>query len=247
MFQEIKIDTLYIDEHLLVVNKPAGLRVIPDGYQKHLPDLHHLLMERFGKLWVVHRLDRETSGVNLFARDAHTHRFLNQQFQNRQIKKVYHLFAIGPPLTNTVEIKFPLRINGDRAHRTVIDFQKGKSASTLVRVIQLLPKNILLIEAEPQSGYTHQIRAHISAAGYWLLNDPLYFPWNNPPSHKEARPHLPSHYREICQDLPVRRIALHSYKIEFFHPALQRPLQVLAPYPEDFKMTLHRLKNESGI
>lgn len=247
MFLDHEIPLLYADEHLLVVNKPAGLRVIPDGYQKNLPNLHQLLTEKFGRLWVVHRLDRETSGAILFARNAETHRHLNQQFQNRQIKKAYHLLAIGSHNNNPLEINYPLRVNGDRAHRTVVDFQRGKSATTLIHLIQSLQKRILLLEATPQTGYTHQIRAHLSAAGYWLLNDPLYFPWDHPPGQSEAHPRLPTHYRDICQPLPIRRIALHSWKIEFYHPVLQQIFQITAPYPEDFTMTITQLQNEGGI
>ncbi len=244
MAQDIEIILLYSDEHLLAVNKPAGLRVIPDGYHKDLPNLHHLLIENFGRLWVVHRLDRETSGVTLFARDAETHRHLNLQFETRQIKKLYHLLAIGPQITAPFEISYPLRVNGDRSHRTIPDFQKGKPSLTFVRHIQSFQSDILLLEAEPKTGYTHQIRAHLSAAGYWLLNDPLYFPWSNPPGQTDARPRLPAHYRDICQSLPIQRIALHSWKIEFFHPILLTPLQITAPYPQDFLMTLTKLQNE---
>ncbi|GAP10921.1 pseudouridylate synthases, 23S RNA-specific [Bellilinea caldifistulae] len=246
MLPKNEIILLYADEYLLVVNKPAGLRVIPDGYHRDLPNLYHLLMDKFGKLWVVHRLDRETSGAILIARNADTHRHLNQQFQNRLIKKTYHLLAMGHQITEPLKITYPLRVNGDRAHRTVIDFQKGKPASTFVNQVESLQKDILLLEAEPKTGYTHQIRAHLAAAGYWLLNDPLYFPYNHPPGHADSHPHLPPNYRHIGQSLPIRRIALHSWKIEFFHSVLQRTLQIIAPYPDDFECTITQLQNEGG-
>lgn len=236
----------YIDTHLLVVNKPAGLRTIPDGYQKDLPNLHHLLMEYYGRLWVVHRLDRETSGAILFARNAETHRLLNLQFQNRQIKKAYHLLAFGPPSTTPFEINYPLRVNGDRAHRTVIEFRHGKPAITLVNLVQSLKDGILLIEAQPITGYTHQIRAHLSAAGYWLLHDNLYFPWNRRPDSPDAHPVLPQEYLHKCDALPIHRLALHCRKIEFIHPIFLRPIGITAPYPDDFNETINLLKIEDG-
>jgi len=241
-----EIFPLYIDNHLLVVNKPAGLRTIPDGYQKDLPDLHHILMERYGRLWVVHRLDRETSGAILFARNASFHRLLSLQFQNRQIKKVYHLLAIGSPVTAPFEINYPLRVNGDRSHRTVVDFRRGKPAITLIHWIQPLKDSVLLIEAQPLTGYTHQIRAHLSAVGYWLLHDNLYFPWNRPPGSSDAHPSLPEEYQRKCHALPIHRVALHCLRLEFLHPISLLPFPITAPYPDDFNQTINLLKIEDG-
>lgn len=243
-FSQLQI--LHEDEHLIVVNKPAGLRVIPDGYRKDLPDLHHLLGETYGRLWVVHRLDRETSGAILFARTAESHKLLNQQFQNREVNKVYHLLAIGHPLHDELKIEYPLRINGDRAHRTVVDFENGKPAYTYVRLIQRFPNNINLVEALPKTGYTHQIRAHLAAAGYWLLNDTLYFPYDQPPEQPNAHPALPAEYRTLCQKLPIHRIALHCLHIQFFHPYHKQLFSITAPYPADFLQTLELLQKEGG-
>lgn len=241
-----EIIPIYIDTHLLVVNKPAGLRTIPDGYQKDLPNLHHLLMKQYGRLWVVHRLDRETSGAILFARDAKTHRLLNLQFQNRQIKKFYHLLAIGSPLTDPLEIDYSLRVDGDRSHRTVVDFHRGKPAITLLHQIQLLRNGILLIEAQPLTGYTHQIRTHLSAAGYWLLHDNLYFPRDRPPDSSGAHPSLPEEYQRMSHALPIHRLALHCRRMEFIHPIFLRPIGITAPYPDDFNETINLLKIEDG-
>ncbi len=241
-----EIFPLHMDNHLLVVNKPAGLRTIPDGYQKDLPDLHHVLMERYGRLWVVHRLDRQTSGAVLFARDANTHRLLSLQFQNRQIKKVYHLLAIGSPATAPFEINYPLRVDGDRSHRTVIDFRHGKPAITHIHWIQSLMNGILLIEAQPLTGYTHQIRAHLSAVGCWLLHDNLYFPWNRPPDSSDAHPSLPEEYQRKSVVLPIRRLALHCWRMEFLHPISLRPFAITAPYPDDFNETVNLLKEKNG-
>ncbi len=243
-FPQLRI--LHEDEHLIAVNKPAGLRVIPDGYRKDLPDLHHLLGETYGRLWVVHRLDLETSGAILFARTAESHKLLNQQFQNREVNKVYHLLAIGPPLLSELNIDYPLRINGDRAHRTIIDFKKGKAASTLVRSIERFTNHINLLEALPKTGYTHQIRAHLAAAGYWLLNDILYFPYNQTPDQPNAHPALPAEYRTLCQKLPIQRIALHCFNIQFHHPYHKQPFSIAAPYPADFLQTLELLQKEGG-
>jgi tRNA pseudouridine32 synthase / 23S rRNA pseudouridine746 synthase len=159
---EIAEILLYTDETLLVVNKPAGLLSIADGYRPDLPHLARLLQAEFGRVWVVHRLDKDTSGVMLFARDAQTHRELNTQFEQRVVQKEYHAILAGMPEWEQIEIDLPLRVNGDRKHRTVIDHQNGKPARTSARVLERLGL-FSLIAAAPHTGYTHQVRAHFAA------------------------------------------------------------------------------------
>ena len=86
---------LWHDDSLLVVNKPAGLPSLPDGYQPTAPHLKSVLEPAFGPLWIVHRLDRDTSGVIVLARTAEAHRVLNTQFEKRQVTKVYHALVLG--------------------------------------------------------------------------------------------------------------------------------------------------------
>ncbi len=100
---------LHVDDHLIVINKPSGLRVIPDGYDLSIPNLRDILNAIYPKIWVVHRLDKDTSGVLLFARDAAMHKALNQQFENRTIQKEYHFIAHGTPDWQTNTVKLPLR------------------------------------------------------------------------------------------------------------------------------------------
>jgi RluA family pseudouridine synthase len=161
------------DEALLVINKPPGLLSIPDGYDPSLPHLAGLLQERYGRVWVVHRLDKDTSGVMLFARSADAHRALNQQFEERKTRKEYHAVCVGMPEWETLSITLPLRVNGDRRHRTVIDHQTGKPAETDAAVLQRLGV-FTLVSALPHTGYTHQIRTHLAAMALPILDDPLY-------------------------------------------------------------------------
>ena len=132
----IDIPILYQDEALLVGDKPAGLPTLVDGYQPDAPYLVGLLKARFEALWVVHRLDRETSGVMVLARSAEAHRSLNTQFEQRQAHKLYHALAIGAPEWDETTVTLPLRPNGDRRHRTLIDPRLGKPAATRLRVIE---------------------------------------------------------------------------------------------------------------
>jgi 23S rRNA-/tRNA-specific pseudouridylate synthase len=107
---------LYKDEHLLVVDKPAGLPVLPDGWEEDAPYLVKLLEEKYGKIFIVHRLDKITSGVMVFARDAETHRALSLQFEDREAEKTYHALVEGTPKWEEKTARHPLRANVGHKH-----------------------------------------------------------------------------------------------------------------------------------
>jgi tRNA pseudouridine32 synthase / 23S rRNA pseudouridine746 synthase len=207
---------IYQDDFLLIVNKPSGLRTIPDGYNFDLPHLTGILTRKFGRLWTVHRLDKETSGILLFARNPDIHRNLNLQFERREISKIYHAIAAGSPPWQKMDIELPLRVNGDRKHRTVIDQKKGKPAVSTVEVIARYSQASLLT-IQPKSGYTHQIRTHLAAVGFPILFDPLYNPFPNSPFKEN-----------------FSRLALHALQIKFVHPKTETTAIFKASYPQDF-------------
>jgi RluA family pseudouridine synthase len=217
---------IHKDDHLLAVNKPAGLRTIVDGYDPALPFLAGLLSTRYGRLWIVHRLDKDTSGILLLARDPETHRDLNHQFAQRSIAKTYHALVSGRPDWLEKLIDLPLLTNGDRKHRTIAGHSRGKQASSLVRVLAQYPESAL-VSVQPNSGYTHQIRAHLAAAGFPILFDPLYRRSSDAP------------YPVLS--LPTR-LALHAVSIEFSHPSTGIPIRLDAPYPQDFSDMVIALK-----
>jgi RluA family pseudouridine synthase len=210
---------LFIDDHLLAVNKPAGLPTLPDGYDKNAPCLIDLLKQQYDRVWVVHRLDKETSGVIIFARTAEVHRALNIAFDSREVHKDYHAIVIGTPTWNEQTIDLPLRPDGDRRHRTVIDRAKGKPAVTQVRVLERHAP-YTLIEAQPETGRTHQIRAHLAAIALPLAGDVLYG----------------------GAATIMTRTALHAHAIDFVHPVTAEPLHIAAPYPPDFAHAAQQLQ-----
>ena len=222
-FSDPRAWILYSDEDLVVVNKPAGLLSIPDGYHPQLPHLSQALAPLMGKLWIVHRLDKETSGVMLVARSAEAHRILNQSFRERALSKLYHCLAAPGPDWQTKNLDLPLRVNADRAHRTRVDLERGKPARTLVQVLKS-GERFSLLECALFSGYTHQIRAHLYYAGLGLLGDSLY---------------QPKGVDNFDERLRAERVLLHAYEIGFTHPLTGQKLSFRAPYPPDFQEKLN--------
>src|ERR1700752_2278510 len=127
---------LFEDPYVLVVDKPAGLPVLPDGWEEDAPYLVKMLEEDYGKIWIVHRLDKVTSGVMVFARDAETHRALNIQFENHEVEKIYHAIVEGRPAWEEKTAKHPLKVNVGHKHRTAVDNRNGKPSETNFRVLK---------------------------------------------------------------------------------------------------------------
>ena len=217
---------IYQGEHILVIDKPAGLSVLPDGWEKETPYLLKILEVDYGKLWVVHRLDKTTSGVIVLARDAETHRALNIQFQNHEAEKVYHAIFEGNPKWSEKTAKHPLRVNVGHKHRTAVDDKNGKPSETRFKVIkryQARPeqgrRESALVEAKPMTGRTHQIRVHAYALGHPLLGDLLY-------GAEETN--------------IIARPALHALSLTIHVNGENKMFK--APYPDDLRMALERLK-----
>jgi len=219
------MNILYSDEHILIINKPAGLSVLPDGWAKDAPYLVKSLEEGYGRIFIVHRLDKVTSGVMVFARDAETHRALNIQFENHQAEKVYHAIVQGNLKWDEKTARRPLRANVGHKHRSMVDNKNGKPSETRFKVLkrfQARPEqgrgDSVLIEAKPMTGRTHQIRVHAYALGHPLLGDTLY-------GAEET-------------DV-IARPALHAYSLTIVMNG--EPMAFKAPYPDDFRVALERL------
>jgi RluA family pseudouridine synthase len=211
---------LYEDAEILIVNKPAGLPVLPDGWDKDAPYLVRLLEEQSGKLWVVHRLDKITSGVMVFARTAEAHRSLNIQFEQHEVKKIYHAIVKGNPGWDKHIARHRLRVDVGHKHRTLVDNGMGKSSETFFRVLERF-NGFSLLEAIPATGRTHQVRAHASAVGYPLLGDTLY---------------------GAVDTSLINRPALHAYSLTIKHPARLEQLTFVAPTPDDFRSVVEQLR-----
>ncbi|MEJ5199486.1 MAG: RluA family pseudouridine synthase [Anaerolineae bacterium] len=238
MSQEVAAWALYSDDALLVINKPAGLPTLPDGYRADAAYLVGLLQQVYGRLWVVHRLDKETSGVIALARTAEAHRHLNRQFEEHTAEKTYHALVVGRPEWEARTIDLPLRPDGDRRHRTVVDRTAGKPAITVCRVLERLG-DYTLIEARPRTGRPHQIRAHLAAVGLPLVGDLLYASQGG-----RLRDAAGADQRRLLLDeAPLARLGLHACSLTLIHPVTASSVTFEAPYPADFAAALARLRS----
>jgi RluA family pseudouridine synthase len=192
---------VFTDENLVVINKPAGLLSVPDGYDPTLPHLRSILEPILGRLWMVHRLDKETSGLMVLARDAASHRELNRQFREHEPIKRYLAQVAPQPSWNEISCDAPLKVNADRVHRSRVDFEKGKPARTVFLVRQR-EENWAELICTLHTGITHQIRAHLYHLGLGILGDPLY----QPPQFKAA------------SKPEVERMMLRASELTFPHP-----------------------------
>jgi tRNA pseudouridine32 synthase/23S rRNA pseudouridine746 synthase len=233
------MEILYQDEALLVINKPAGLSTLPDGYDPTLPHVKKLLEQKWGRLWIVHRLDKDTSGVLLLARSAEAHRAFNTQFEKHLVSKLYHALVMGNPAWQEKTVSLPLRPNGDRQHRTVADLKAGKPAVTHLTVLERFGVHCLM-QAIPETGRTHQIRAHLSVMSLSILGDKLYGVRINPNSVNSIQP-FP--LEEALLSKLAGSMALHARSLEVNHPLSGEKLKFTAAYPDAFITALQHLRS----
>ena len=215
-------EILYEDDALLVINKPAGVIVHPDGKHDY-EALTTWLEKKYPEHYLVHRIDRETSGVLVIARTQEAFEFLKSQFQNREIKKTYRAFVYGALKEERGVIDKPIgSARGGRGPRSAsLPHGVTRDALTTYRVIQNGP-DTAYVEVFPKTGRTHQIRVHFSAIQHPIVADPLYAP---------ARPKL----------LGFERLALHALSLTFTHPS-GKEFTFEAPLPPDFIEAESRLR-----
>jgi RluA family pseudouridine synthase len=232
------IPVLLSDDALLVVEKPAGILSVPDRYDPDAPVASSILAKDWGKLFVVHRLDKDTSGVLIYARNADAHRALSAAFESRSVSKVYRALVHGSPSWDETSCELALRPDGDRLHRTVIDAHKGKPSSTAFVVVARY-KDCALVEARPATGRTHQVRVHLAGIGHPCLCDPLY---------GDGKPLLLSKLKKRWKGDPfderplMSRAALHALSAEFPHPSSGETVMVEAPLPKDMRAAIAQLE-----
>lgn len=233
-------EILHQDDDLVVVNKPAGLLTLPDRFKPdEKPNLKTQLDQLFGKVWTVHRLDRETSGLLVFALHEESHRSLSQQFQERTVDKAYTAILDGCPAGAEGTIDRPIGPNPAKPGQMMV-VKKGKPSITHYKVLEAF-RQFALTEFRIETGRTHQIRVHAAAIGHPLAVDAFY-------GRREALYLSEIKTRgfqlgKTREERPLlSRIALHSSRLSFVHPGHQEPLLIEAPLPKDLRAVLNQLR-----
>ena len=235
---------IYSDEDIVVLNKRSGILIAADRYDPDAPRLDLLAEKEFGKLYAVHRIDKDTSGLIIYARNPDAHKNLSMQFEKREVHKTYHALVYGHPLWQDLKVKLALKPDGDARHRTVVDKKFGKPSETDFRLIGSCGQ-FSWIEAKPLTGRTHQIRVHLAANGLCIVCDPLYSGNQKPLRLSEIKKNWRG---DEDEERPLlSRLALHAYKIEFNHPKSGEKVSFTAPYPRDMEAVRKQFAKIYGV
>ncbi len=239
--EDIPLDVRFEDEHLLVVNKPPGMVVHPGAGNREgtlvAALLHHCRGQLSGiggveRPGIVHRLDKDTSGLLIVAKADIVHRRLSEALKARRISRRYLALVRGVPPNGNGSIDAP--IGRHPTHRTAMAvIRGGREAVTHFSVREILKKAALL-EVRLETGRTHQIRVHLNHIGFPVLGDPVY-----------GRGRLPSRGKRLRKkeaETLIGRQALHAYRLEFDHPVGGAPCALEAEPPRDFLDALEDLR-----
>ena len=242
--QAMPLEILFEDAHLIVIAKPAGLTVHPAPGNPDKTLVNALIAHCGASLsgiggvarpGIVHRLDKDTSGVMVVAKTDVAHASLTAQFQSRSIERAYQGLVWGVPRPVAGRIEGAIgRSPRDRKKMAVLG-RGGKTAATRYRVLRAFGRAASLVECRLETGRTHQIRVHMVHIGHPLVGDPTY----GRARHRSA-PDIPAAFRRIADGF--RRQALHAAVLGFDHPADGRRLRFEAPMPSDFANLLKSLE-----
>lgn len=212
-----ELQVIHADEHLLVLDKPAGLLCVPGRGADKQDCLAARVQREFADARVVHRLDMATSGVWLMARSAVAQRILGEAFARREVRKRYLAVVAGLPVSSSAPgdwatIDLPIAADWPNRPRRIIEPERGKPSQTRWRVsAHGLKEDAAHVELEPVTGRSHQLRVHLQAIGHPILGDTLYAP-----AELQAR---------------APRLLLHATELRFAHPATGQAMVFTSPAP----------------
>ncbi len=233
-----KVEILHEDDDILLVNKPPRLLTLPDRFQPEKPNLYHYLQQTGREVFMVHRLDRDTSGLLVVALHAKAHQRLSRAFEGREVRKIYLALVLGQIRSEQGIIDQPLAAHPSGDGR-MIATSKGKPSVTRYTVAELF-RGFSWVEVMPETGRTHQIRVHLSWLGHPLAVDPLYGGGEGVYlSSFKAGYRPPSDHQEMPL---IDRVPLHASRLEFEHPGTGVWMTAEAPLPKDLQAVLNQLR-----
>lgn len=227
--EAIPITVVFEDEHILVVDKPANMLVHPSKSVRCgtlMNALTHYLQQHdpSARPGLIHRLDRHTSGLMVIAKTEQAHRVLSRHFGKRMVTKKYLALVHGVVEQDHLEIRLPIAWTGETFPHWHAS-PEGRQTLTIVRVIERF-RAFTLLEAEPKTGRTHQIRIHLAALGHPLVGEELYA-------------------RQECESSLLRRHFLHASFLQFRHPRTGQWLCFTSPLPQELDQFIRRLRQNA--
>ncbi len=231
--EDIPLDMVFENDDVMVINKPAGMVVHPAAGHStgtlvhaalaHAPEMEGINGEQ--RPGIVHRLDKDTSGLILIAKNDTAHRWLQDQFKDREVRKVYLALVDSAPPTPTGRVEAPIgRDSGNRKRMAVVPPRKGRDSVTEYETLEVFEEHTLL-EVHPLTGRTHQIRIHMAFLGCPITGDTLY-------GHRKPT-------------LPIKRHFLHAARLTVTLPGEDAPRTFEAPLPEELQKALDTLRSRS--
>ncbi len=229
-----RIEVIYHDPHTLIVNKPTGI-VVENPSSPAEASLKNTIRKQFPTARPVHRIDKETSGLMIWALSDDAYRYYSGRFSRQEIIKIYHAVGCGVMHAKGLDVKLPILRTSSQKGR--ISHRYGKPAHTHIRPIKIF-RHFTLVECQPFTGRLHQIRIHMAAIGHPIAGDSRY--GGCLPLLSEIKPNYrPKKSRD---ELPlIRRTALHATKLTFTPYQRKTACTLEAPYPKDLRALLQQL------
>lgn len=227
---------LFEDDYLMAIDKPSGVLCIPDRNQSE-ESIFAYLKRKYDQLYLVHRIDRETSGVFLLAKTEESQRSISKLFESHRIQKKYIALVHQSPIDDEGRLDNFLEENPNlKGSYRVAYHQKGKRAISNYKVLEKFKRHSL-IEFEIETGRTHQIRVHASFLGCPLAYDPVYNLDNG-----IFLSRLKKNYQSMEERSLIQRLSLHAHSVKMEHPVTLKALEIKSPFPKDLDKVISILR-----
>ncbi len=234
------VKVVFEDDALIVLDKPSPFLVLPDRYDASIPNLYEILNGQLGKIFVVHRIDKETSGLIVFAKAPGVHKALSDQFEGHSVQKAYEAIVRGFPEKAAGRIDLPIREK--HPGFMALDWKKGKPSVTEFEVLNEF-EGFAHLELRPKTGRMHQIRVHLKLAGLPIVGDPVYGDGRGFfLSEIKAKYKVKVEDEMESEEKPLlARTGLHASKLGFFHPSRGETVIFESDLPKDMRSVVRML------
>ncbi|GBL34440.1 ribosomal large subunit pseudouridine synthase D [Filimonas sp.] len=235
----MKPDILYEDDHYIIVNKPSGLLSIPDRHNAAIPSVTGILRDLYPSVFIIHRLDKDTSGILCFAKDEETHRYTSQLFEHREVKKNYIGIVHGNLAEESGIIEDAIMEHPVIKGKMIIHQKQGKPSITKFEVLESFGL-YSFVKFDILTGRTHQIRVHMQNYGHPIVCDPVYGK-PDPVFISQLKKKFKLSKDDEEEKPILNRLALHAFRLCFVD-AGGKTIDIEAPLPRDMNAMLKQCR-----